>query len=341
MIAYIIRRLFVSAILLLVVSSVTFGIFFYIPRLAGQTPQQLAMQYMGKSPQPDAVAAAVKQLGFDQPIPVQYWHYLHNLFLGGKFNTGTGYVACPAPCLGFSLQTQTPVLPQLEDAFPITFSLAIGASVIWLLMGVGIGVLSALRRGSFLDRISMALALAGVSLPIFFTAPLVLLLFVYRWNLVAHPAYNSFLHNPLNWAYGLLLPWFVLAFQFAALYARLTRAGMLDTMNEDYIRTARAKGVNERVVVTRHGLRAVLSPVLTIFGLDFGLLMGGAVLTETSFGLHGIGKVAFDGIQNQDLPVIMGVTLIAAGFIVFMNLLVDILYGVVDPRVRLTSGRAR
>ena len=335
MIAFTIRRLFVSALLLLVVTSVTFGIFFYLPRPAAQTPQQLAMQYMGKSPQPAAVTAAVKQLGFDQPIPVQFWHYLHNLVLGGKYNTGTGFVACPAPCLGFSLQTQTPVLPQLEDAFPITLSLAIGASVIWLLMGVGIGVLSALRRGSFLDRFTMAVALAGVSLPIFFTAPLVLLLVVYRWGLMEHPAYHSFMHNPFAWAQGLLLPWLVLAFQFAALYARLTRAGMLDTMNEDYIRTARAKGVTERVVVTRHGLRSVLSPVLTIFGMDFALLMGGAILTETSFGLHGIGKVAYDGIQNQDLPVIMGVTLIAAAFIVVANLVVDILYGVVDPRVRV------
>jgi peptide/nickel transport system permease protein len=335
-ITFLLRRLFISVILLFVVSSVTFAIFFYIPQLAGQTPQQLAMQYMGKSPQPAAVAAAVHQLGFDQPVPVQYWHFLHNLFLGGKFNTGTGYVPCPAPCLGFSLQNQTPVLPQIEDAFPITFSLAIGASVIWLLMGVGIGTLSALRRGSVLDRSAMALALAGVSLPIFFTAPLVLLVFVYHFKLFQHPVYNSFLHNPFTWAQGLFLPWVVLAFQFAALYARLTRAGMLDTMNEDYIRTARAKGLNERTVVTRHGLRAVLSPILTIFGLDFGLLMGGAVLTETSFGLHGIGKLAFDGINNQDLPVIMGVTLVAAAFIIVANLVVDILYGVVDPRVRVS-----
>ena len=335
MIAFLIRRLVAAVLLLFVVSSVTFVIFFVIPKIGGQTPEQLAMHYMGKSPSKEAIEATVKSLGFDQPVYVQYWHYLHNLVAGGDYNTGTEIKHCPAPCLGFSLKDQVPVLPRLTDAFPITLSLAIGASILWLFFGVAAGVLSALRRGSIFDRIAMGLALGGVSIPIFVTAPLVMLFVVYKGNLMIHPAYFSFTANPAKWAEGLVLPWIVLAFQFAALYARLTRAGMLDTMSEDYIRTARAKGLDERTVTLKHGLRAALTPIVTIFGMDFGLLMGGAVLTESSFDLHGIGKVAIEAINNGDLPLVMGVTLVAAAFIVVGNLVVDVLYGVVDPRVRV------
>jgi peptide/nickel transport system permease protein len=331
---FVVRRLFAAMVLLIVVSMVTFAIFFYIPRLIGQTPEQMALQFMGKSAQGPAIAATVHQFGFDKPVPVQYWRFLHNLVAGTNFNTGTGFVHCPAPCLGVSYQYQVPVFPEIQRAFPVTLSLAIGASIIWLVMGVAVGVLSALRKGSLYDRAAMGIALAGVSLPIFFTAPLVLLLLVYQWQVFPHPVYNSFLHNPFTWAQGLFLPWVVLAFQFAALYARLTRAGMLDTMGEDFIRTARAKGLPERRVVVKHGLRAVMTPVVTIFGMDFGLLMGGAILTETSFGLNGLGKLAFDGISYNDLPVILGVTLVAAVFVILSNLVVDIVYGVVDPRVR-------
>jgi peptide/nickel transport system permease protein len=162
-----------------------------------------------------------------------------------------------------------------------------------------------------------------------------MLFLVYKGNLLPHPTYHPFLDNPALWAQGLVIPWFVLAFQFAALYARLTRAGMLDTMAEDYIRTARAKGLSERSVSLRHGLRAALTPIVTILGMDFGLLLGGAVLTETVFNLHGIGKRAIDGINDNDLPVILGVTLVAAAAIIVANLVVDVLYGIVDPRVRV------
>ncbi|NUR24822.1 MAG: ABC transporter permease [Catenulispora sp.] len=334
MITFVVRRLAAAVVLLFVVSSATFVIFFVIPKLGGQTPEQLAMQYMGKSPTPEAVAAAVHSLGFDRPVYVQYGNWLHTLLAGGDFDTGTVVKHCPAPCLGFSLRDQVAVLPRVTDAFPVTLSLTIGASVLWLLFGVAAGVLSALRPHSLFDRLAMGTALAGVSVPIFVTAPLVLLLVVYKGNLLPHPAYHPFFGDPFLWAQGLLLPWIVLAFQFAALYARLTRAGMLDAIGEDYIRTARAKGLSERRVMAKHALRAVLTPVLTIFGMDFGLLLGGAVLTESSFDLHGIGKVAIDGIGNNDLPVVLGVVLFAATFIILANLIVDLLYGVIDPRVR-------
>jgi peptide/nickel transport system permease protein len=201
---------------------------------------------------------------------------------------------------------------------------------------VAIGVVSALKRGSILDRLSMGVALAGVSLPIFFTGLVLKGLFVYKWQIWSNIEYVGFTSNPVQWASNLILPWISLAFLYSALYARLTRAGMLETMGEDYIRTARAKGLPERTVVGKHGLRAALTPIVTIFGMDFGLLIGGAVLTETVFSLKGIGSYAVDGITGNDLPVVLGVTLVAAVFIVLCNLVVDLLYAAIDPRVRFS-----
>jgi peptide/nickel transport system permease protein len=219
----------------------------------------------------------------------------------------------------------------------VTVSLAAGAAVIWLAAGVATGVLSALRRGSVFDRAAMSVALAGVSLPIFFTGLLSLSIFAYQLHLF--PGGGSFTpitQDPLTWAYDLTLPWITLAFLFAAGYARLTRAGMLETMNEDFIRTARAKGLPERTVVVKHGLRSALTPIVTIFGLDVGLLLGGAVLTESTYSLPGLGKYAIDAINNNDLPKVLGVTMFAAGFIIVANLVVDLLYAVIDPRVRVS-----
>jgi peptide/nickel transport system permease protein len=222
----------------------------------------------------------------------------------------------------------------MTSDIPVTLSLAIGAAVIWLVFGIAIGVLSALKRGSIFDRFSMSVALAGVSLPIFFTGLLSLELFSYKWSIFPNVQYVSITSNPLLWARNLVLPWVTLAFLYAALYARLTRAGMLETMSEDYIRTARAKGLPERTVIFKHGLRAALTPIITIFGMDLGLLLGGAVLTEFTFSLHGLGLFTIEAIQNEDFPEIMGVVMLAAFFVVIANLVVDILYAVVDPRVR-------
>ncbi len=195
-------------------------------------------------------------------------------------------------------------------------------------------MLSALRRGSIFDRLSMGVALAGVSLPVFFTGLIALELFSYKWPMFPNVHYVGITTNPLLWARNLVLPWVTLAFLYAALYARLTRAGMLETMGEDYIRTARAKGLPERTVVVKHGLRAALTPIVTIFGLDLGLLLGGAILTETTFSFPGLGQFTILAIQNQDLPEIQGVVMLASFFIVLANMIVDILYAVVDPRVR-------
>ena len=336
MLVYVVRRLVAAVFLLLIVTAATFVIFFVVPRLGGATVDDLASRYVGKAGNAQDIHAIAVKLGFTDPIWVQYGRFLAALFVGADYSTGPTTVHCPAPCLGYSFINQNPVLPDLLDRLPVTLSLAAGAAVLWLVGGVSIGVLSALRRGSVFDRAAMSVALAGVSLPIFFTGLLSLAIFSY-WLGITAPggSFTPFEENPLLWAYDLLLPWITLAFLYAAGYARLTRAGMLDTMGEDFIRTARAKGLPERTVVVKHGLRSALTPILTIFGLDLGLLLGGAILTESTYSLPGIGKYSVDAIVNHDLPKVLGVVLIGSIFIVLANLVVDLLYAVIDPRVRL------
>jgi peptide/nickel transport system permease protein len=334
MIYFIIRRLILTVFLLLLVSAITFAIFFLVPRLAGQTSYQLAAQYVGRNPIPSAIKAVEVKLGLNAPLYLQYGRFVKGIVAGVHYNNGPDVSYCPFPCFGYSFRNQEPVWPQLVSDAPVTLSLAIGGAVLWLIGGVSIGVLSALRRGSFFDRLSMGIALAGVSLPVFFTGLISLELFSYKWALFPNVHYVGITSNPLLWARNLVLPWVTLAFLYAALYARLTRAGMLETMGEDYIRTARAKGLPERKVIVKHGMRAALTPIVTIFGLDLGLLLGGAILTETTFSFPGLGQFTIEAIQNQDLPEIQGVVMLAAFFIVIANMIVDILYAVVDPRVR-------
>ena len=336
MIAFVNRRLLTTNFQLIVVSMITFGIFFLIPRLAGQNSAELAAQYVGRNPTMSAILQMEAKLGLNDPLVVQYWRFLKGIVVGAHYDSGPSQTFCAPPCFGYSFRTQQPVWPQMMAALPVTISLAAGAALIWLTTGVSIGVLSALKRGTVVDRFSMAIALAGVSLPIFFTGLLSLELFSYKWPLFPNDQYVAITANPLLWARNLVLPWITLAFLYAALYARLTRASMLETMSEDYIRTARAKGLPERTVIARHGLRPALTPILTIFGMDLGLLLGGAILTETTFSLPGLGQFTVLAIQNQDFPEIMGVVMLAAFFIVIANLVVDILYAVVDPRVRIS-----
>ena len=336
MFAYIARRIIGAIGLLFVLSVVVFAIFYLVPRLAGATPETLATRYVGRAATAETVTLVAEKLGFYDPLPIQYANWVQGIFAGADYDYGAGVERCPAPCLGYSFITKQPIWPELLDRFPVTLSLVLGASVIWLVFGVSVGVLSALRRGSIFDRTAMTIALAGVSLPIFFTGLVSLAFFSYqlRWT-APGGSYVPITENPIEWGYALLLPWVTLAFLLSAQYARLTRAGMLDTMSEDYIRTARAKGLSEPVVVYKHGLRAALTPILTIFGLDVGLLLGGAVLTEKTFSLNGLGKYAYDGIVAGDLPKILGVTLIAGVFVILANLIVDLMYAIVDPRVRL------
>jgi peptide/nickel transport system permease protein len=332
-IRYIIRRLIISVLLLIVVSAVTFGVFFLIPKLSGTDP---AHMYAGKLADPAAIKAIGIKLGFDKPIYVQYGKFMKGIVVGRDYNAGPDVDHCTAPCFGYSFKTDQAVWPLLLDRLPVTASLAIGAAVIWLVCGTLAGVISALRRGTILDRSVMVVALAGVSLPVYFTGMIAQLVFVHQLHWFPGGAYVPLLQDPAGWAGKLFLAWVTLALLFAATYARLTRATMLETVGEDYIRTARAKGLRERVVIGKHAMRSVLTPLVTIFGLDLGGALGGAILTESVFSLPGLGKLSIDAVGQKDLPVILGVTLFAAFFIVVANFLVDLLYAVIDPRVRLS-----
>jgi peptide/nickel transport system permease protein len=328
---FIIRRLIGVVLLLVVVSAATFAIFFLGPKLVGTDPARL---FAGRVATDEAVEGVRHKLGLDKSIPQQYGTYLKGIVAGREFRDGPEVEKCPRPCLGYSFKNDEAVWPLMLDRLPITVSLAIGAGLLWLVSGTLVGILSALRKGSVFDRAAMSVALAGVSLPVYFTGLLALSLFSYQFKIFPNVHYVGFTENPALWARNLVLPWICLAFLYSATYARLTRANMLETMGEDYIRTARAKGLPERTVIARHGFRAALTPIVTIFGLDLGGLLGGAVLTESVFGFPGVGKLSVDAIAALDLPIILGVTLFAAFFIIMANLIVDVLYAYIDPRVR-------
>ncbi|MFD3512085.1 ABC transporter permease [Streptomyces sp. NPDC058657] len=331
MLAYVIRRLFAVAMMLLVVTLTTFVIFFVLPKWAGQ---DIALLFVGKNTDPASVEGVREKLGLADPVIVQFWHFVQALFVGRDYSSGVDVTRCAAPCFGYSFRTEQEVWPQLTAAMPVTLSLAAGACLLWVTGGVAAGVLSALRRGTIWDRTAMTVALAGVSLPIYFTGLLSLAVFSFQLEWI-EGEFTPFADDPGLWFQSLLLPWITLAFLYAAMYARLTRATMLEILGEDYIRTARAKGLTERAVIGKHAMRSTWTPVITLLGLDLGALLGGAILTESTYNLPGLGRLAVDAITQKDLPIILGVTLIAAIFICVANLLVDMLYAVIDPRVRL------
>jgi len=336
MLTFLVRRLFAAVGLLIVVSFLTFCIFFLVPQLAGETPAQMALSYVGRGSNAQELLAVENRLGLNLPFFTHYFDYVKAIFVGTTYSDGVSTLQCNAPCFGYSFRTSQEVWPLILSEFPITLSIALGAAFFWLGFGILSGVVSAVKKGSFWDRASMTLSLLGVSLPVYFIAPLAMLIFCYHWNILPDPTYVPITQNPFSWASNLLLPWICLAFGYAALYTRITRAGMLDAMNEDFTRTARAKGLSERKVLGKHALRAAIPPIVTIFGMDFGALLGGAVLAEVSFSMHGVGWQAIAAIGSQDFPTIMGVTLFAAFFIILANLVVDMAYAALDPRVRLS-----
>ncbi|MEU8590011.1 ABC transporter permease [Streptomyces sp. NPDC048664] len=332
MLAYLIRRLFAVLIMVLVVLLATFTVFYMLPKWAGQ---DVAVLFAGKATGAEQIAGIRVKLGLDKPLFVQFWDFVRAIPLGRDYANGNDVTHCSAPCFGYSFVTERPVWDTLKEAMPVTLALAAGACVLWLVAGVAAGILSALRRGSMWDRTAMVGALAGVSLPVFFTGMVAMGIFVHSLGLI-HITDDLNTDDSIGtWFETLLLPWIALALLYAAMYARLTRATMLEILGEDYIRTARAKGLKEGKVITGHALRSAMNPILTVFGLDLGALLGGAVLTESTFNLPGLGLASVQAISSHDLPVILGVTLFAALAIAAANLVVDLLYAVIDPRVRL------
>ena len=331
MFAYISRRLAVSLLILLTVSFAVYVIFAFLPF----DPAALTC---GKNcNDPGIIEANRHRLGYDLPFFTQYFLFLKGLFLGRSFGEGAALINCPAPSLGYSFQQHACVTNLIGEALPVTFSLAIGAIVMWLALGIGLGILAARFRGRIVDQLSTIFVLIGTSLPTFLTGLLLLVFVVIRWHIIPFPSgnYTPFFENPFEWAQILFLPWLTLAFAYAALYTRFVRSSVIDTSNEDYIRTARAKGLSEGVILGKHTLRAALAPIATMAGLDFAGLLGGAILTESVFNLPGLGRLAISAVVKYDLPIIVATTLLAAFIVVVMNLIVDILYAYIDPRVRV------
>jgi peptide/nickel transport system permease protein len=321
MLRFLIRRLLTGLLVIWLISIVVFLLFFVFPP---NVAVELLGKFAGKSPQ--LVATVTHQLGLDQPIYQQYWNFLVRLVHGD---------------LGFSYYSHQPVTSLIGQALPATLSLALGAAVLWLVFGVLIGVLSATRPRTIWDRGATVFALTGISFPTFVLGNVfLLLLFFYpkQAGFTLFPPAGSYVpitQNIAMWAYGLILPWVTLALVTMATYVRLTRGQMLEVLGEDYIRTARSKGLRRSRVTYRHGLRAALVPVITQFGIDVGSLLGGVIVTEQVFGINGLGRLSVQSVVNQDEPVIIAVVLLAAIFVVVANIIVDLLYAVLDPRVRL------
>jgi peptide/nickel transport system permease protein len=320
MATYIVRRILWGIVLVLLVSALTFVFFNVFP---SADPAQLRA---GRNASPQIIAYIRHELGLDKSVPVQFYVYMKNIFLHFNF--------------GYSFYTGASVLSLITNRLPATISLAVGAAIIWLLMGIPIGIISAIRRGSVLDRVAMGVALVFVSMPVFWLGLVVLFLFandIGRFHVFPGAnTYTGLTVNPWHWFTGLLMPWFVLAATSAAVYSRVLRGSLIEAMGEDYIRTARAKGLRERRVIFRHGVRSAITPVVTIFGLDLGALLGGAVITETVFNIPGIGRLNLDAINHSDFPIVQGTVILATLFIVIANIIVDILYAYLDPRVRYT-----
>jgi peptide/nickel transport system permease protein len=318
--AYITRRLLWTVLLLWVVSGITFIVFFVMPSA------DPALLRAGRRAEPDVLQGIRETFGLDRPLYVQYLEYMKDVFLHFDF--------------GRSYRNDVDVRSQLLDRLPNTLYLIAGAVVVWLIIGLSVGMISAIKRGSWLDRISMTSALVAISAPVYWLGLVVLYLFsadIGRFPLLpGSGAFQESGQSIFSKFEALIMPWLVLATAFAAIYARLLRANLIEVMGEDYIRTARAKGLSERRVIFRHGARSALTPIVTILGLDVGILVGGAILTETVFNIPGIGRLTFDAIQRGDIVTVQGATLFLALAVCICNLLVDLLYSVLDPRVRLS-----
>lgn len=330
MLVYIGRRAASALLVIMLIAVAMFLIFFMIPT----NPAQLSC---GKPCTPERLARVAAFMGTDNPWYVQLAQYLQGIFFGRTFGSGASAIVCAAPCLGWSFRMNEPVTQLILDRFPVTASIALGAAVLWLLIGVVTGVIAAVKSGSFVDRVIMALSSVGISAPAYLIGLLAILAFAVYVPIFPTGGYVNLRDDPLGWLTHLLLPWLVLALLNAAYYTRLTRAQMLGELEQDYIRTARAQGAPERDVVTKHALRNAMLPVITVFGLDLGSLLGGAVLTERVFSMQGLGSLLIDAVTNLDLQVLVGTTLFSAVIVIVANLFVDIMYRFLDPRISVVN----
>ncbi|MFG2637403.1 ABC transporter permease [Streptomyces sp. NPDC048362] len=325
---FLLRRAVGTVITLLAISVIVYVVFY-------ATPGNVAQITCGPRCSPAQVHQVARQLHLGDPFYLRYWHFLEGFFVGQDFSTGTSVEHCAAPCLGQSYQTDRPVLDIILTKLPVSLSLVLGAMVLWLVLGVGTGVLSAWRRGRVSERVLTAITLAGTATPVFVIGLVLMIVVCGELRLLPFPQYVNLTDDPEQWAWNLLLPWLSLALIEAATFARLTRAAMLETLAEDHIRTFRAYGVGERAVVGRHALRGAFAPVIALNANNVGSAVGGAVLTETLFGLPGIGQELVHAVKVVDLPVVVGMVLVIGFFVVLANAVADVLYAVADRRVVL------
>jgi len=327
---FVLRRAYFAVLTLLLVSVVVYGVFSILPF----DPAALTC---GQKCTPAVVEANRVKLGFDKPLWEQYWLFLSGIFLGRTYGAGSAEFTCPAPSFGYSFNENMCVTDMLKEALPITINLAIGAFIIWIIVGVGLGLLAANFRGRWPDTISTVFVLLGTSMPTFVTGLFFLIYVTIKWKIVplSLSGYISLLDDPVKYFQYFILPWITLAILYAAFYTRFTRATVLETLGEDYIRTARAKGLSERVVLLKHTMRAALAPITTSAGLDIAGLIGGAIITESIFNLPGLGRMTLQAVYEFDLSVVLATTILAASVVITMNLIVDIAYGYLDPRVRM------
>jgi peptide/nickel transport system permease protein len=311
---FVVRRVLAMIAVLFAISILTFAIFNVIP--AGDPAVRMA----GKSATPTTINAIRKQWGFDKPVYVQYVKTMGKVFSGNLVS----YI------------TQRNVIDEIKKDVPRTFSLAIGAAIVWMFFSVILGLYTAVRAGQFSDRFLTVLALVGISMPVFWIGALMNYYLGFKAGIFPNGGYVSLTKDPVQWAFHLIMPWTALSLLFIGIYSRVLRSNVLDTMNDDYVRTARAKGLSERQVLVRHVLRNSLIPIVTLWGLDFGAVLGGgAILTETVFDIQGVGQYAADAVSQLDVPPVLAVTMFGAFFIVFLNAIVDIVYAWLDPRIRL------
>jgi len=311
---FVVRRIGQMLVVLFAVSVLTFLIFNVIP---GGDP---ALRLAGRQPDPGQLEIIRKQWGFDKPVYVQYEKTMEKVFTGDLI----------------SYSTQQDVIEEIWSRAPRTFALALGAAILWMVFSIALGVFTAIRAGQFSDRLLTVLALIGISMPVFWIGALMNYYIGFKWGILPNGGYVPFTDDPVEWFKHLLMPWAALSILFIGVYSRILRSNILDTMNDDYVRTARAKGLGERQVFLRHVLRNSLIPIVTLWGLDFGAVLGGgAILTETVFDLQGVGQYAAESVDQLDVPPVLAITLFGAFFIVLLNTVVDILYAALDPRIRL------
>lgn len=336
MFAYVIRRVLIGLAMLVVMSLVTFLLFF-------ANPSDPARFTCGKNCSPALIEQNRKALGYDQPVLVQWGSFVKGVFVGREFpndpalkTTAPQTIAeCPAPCLGYSPQSNDTVTDILKDKIPVSASLAVAAFIMWMLGGIGGGIIAALRKGKIADKVIVGAALIVYAFPTFFVGLFLYQYVALKWQITPVPEYTKFSDNPTAWAMGLFLPGLTLALYYMAGYVRLTRAFVLESLSEDYLRTARAKGVPRRRVLFKHTMRAALTPIVTIAGIDFASVLGGAIITENVFNYDGLGKLAVQAATTYDLPVTVGIVVLLSSFVIAANIIVDVLYAVIDPRVKL------